>query len=94
MSDTIAVDLDTATGSTLVRVGGDTLRFELMPVVGRLVDSIPMNRAIPADQMQMEGLPGGRTARLILDNLGGARNGDAIVIRHWSGTLLLGRRER
>ena len=93
VGDTIAVHFDTTTGSTQVQVGADTVRFELQPVVERYVDSMPVGRAIRAELLQTDAAPGGRKARLMLESLSGGRVEGSLRIRHWSATLLIGRRE-
>ena len=92
--DTVAVRFDSATGIAQVQVGADTMRFDLMPVIERVVDSIPAGRAIRADLLQADAIPGGRKARLMLERLGGGRNEGSLVIRNWSGSLLLGARDK
>jgi hypothetical protein len=93
VGDTIAVQFDSVTGIAQVQVGADTLRFELLPVVERLVDSIPAGRPIRAELLQADAMPGGRKARLMVEVLGGGRRGSSTVIRHWSGSLLIASRE-
>ena len=93
VGDTIAVQFDSTTGSAQVQVGADTVRFELLPLVERLVDTIPAGRAIRAELLQADATPGGRKARLMLESLSGGRIGESLRIRHWSGTLLIGSRE-
>ena len=88
----VGVRFDTTTGTALILVGTDTVRLALLPVVGRVVDSIPAGRALRADLLQVESAPGERRARLMLHGAGGRRSRDSLVIRHWSGTLLIGAR--
>jgi len=90
--EAVGVRFDTATGVARVRVGGDTVRFELLPVVARVVDSIPTGRAVRADLLRVEPVPVARKARLMLQSVGGRRSRDSLLIRHWSGTLLIGPR--
>jgi hypothetical protein len=56
------------------------------------VDSIPTERTMRSELLQVEPASGARRARLMLQNAGGTRSGDSLVIRHWSGTLLIGPR--
>jgi hypothetical protein len=90
--DSLAVQFDTATGIALVRIGADTVRFELLPLGARIVDSIPAERAMRSELLTVEPAAGPRRARLLLQNIGGRRSGDTLVIRTWSGTLLIGAR--
>jgi hypothetical protein len=90
--EAVRVWFDTATGIALVRVGSDTVRFELLPVLARVVDSIPTGRGVRAELLQVEPVTGARRARLMLGGAGGKRSGDTLLIRHWSGLLLLGAR--
>jgi hypothetical protein len=88
----VEVRYDIATGIALIQVGPDTVRFELRPVLDRVVDSIPTERTMRSELLQVEPASGARRARLMLQNAGGTRSGDSLVIRHWSGTLLIGPR--
>ena len=86
----LAVQFDTTTGIALVRIGDDTVRFELLPLGERIVDSIPAGRAMQPERLTVEPAAGPRRARLLLQSLGGRRRGDSLVINNWSGTLLIG----
>jgi hypothetical protein len=88
----VRMRFDTTTGIALVRVGLDTVRFDLMPVLARVVDSIPTGRSVRAELLQVEPATTARRARLMLHGAGGKRSGDTLLIRHWSGILLIGAR--
>jgi hypothetical protein len=88
----VRMRFDTTTGVALIRVGLDTVRFDLMPVLARVVDSIPTGRSVRAELLQVEPATTARRARLMLHGAGGKRSGDTLLIRHWSGILLIGAR--
>jgi hypothetical protein len=88
----VGMRFDTATGIALVRIGSDTVQFDLLPVLARVVDSIPTGRSVRAELLTVESATLARRARLLLHGAGGKRSGDTLLIRHWSGILLIGAR--
>lgn len=77
-------------GRALVRVGRDTLTFDLKPVVDRYADSLPLPTGTPIEKIEVEAKGGTRPAALVLTNLSGQRSGDSLGTVYWAGTLLLG----
>jgi hypothetical protein len=90
--EAVGVRFDTGTGMARVRIGSDTVQFDLLPVLARVVDSIPTGRSVRAELLTVESATLGRRARLLLHGAGGKRRGDTLLIRHWSGILLIGAR--
>ena len=72
-----------------VRVGRDTLMFDLRPVADRYADSVPL-RSENRERIEVEAASGARRAALVLTNLSGQRKGDSLANVSWVGDLLLG----
>jgi hypothetical protein len=91
-SDTVQVLPDTIRRIARVRVGRDTLRFDVGALVAAVVDSIPPRQALPADRLRIASAPGPRRGELLITNINGQRGQDGeIAIDHWGATLLLSR---
>ena len=73
-----------------VRVGRDTLMFDLRPVADRYADSVPPRGGNPVERIEIEAASGSRRAALVLTNLSGQRTGDSLTTVSWVGSLLLG----
>ncbi len=88
--DSVAV-LRQAEGDPMVRVrvGRDTLAFDLGPVVRRYADSVPLMTGTLTDRILIREASG-RHGTLALSNLSGRYQGDSLSTSHWMGTLLLG----
>ena len=91
-SDTVQVLSDTVRRIARVRVGRDTLLFDVGALVSSIIDSIPPRQALPAERLRITSAPGSRRGELLITNINGQRgkNG-AIEIDHWGATLLLSR---
>ena len=76
-------------GTALVRVGRDTVTFDLRPVVRRYEDSFPLRAGMRTDPVVIEANAGARRSALVLTNLSGQLDGDSLRTWHWIGTLLL-----
>jgi uncharacterized protein DUF4153 len=76
-------------GRVLVRVGKDTLLFDLRPVVQRYADSMPPPTGTIVERIAIDA-EGGHRARLVITNLSGQRGGDTLINVFWGGNLLLG----
>jgi hypothetical protein len=77
-------------GTTRIRVGGDTLFFDLRPVAHRYADSVPLLSGKAVERIEIEAAGGARRSALVLTNLSGRRAGDSLTTVSWVGTLLLG----
>jgi hypothetical protein len=73
-------------GRVRIRVGPDTLKFDLRPLAQRYADSVPRNGSL----MTVEATSGTRRAALVLTNLSGQRQADSLATVYWGGSLLLG----
>lgn len=88
--DTVAVVSEAPDrGVARVRLGRDTLAFDLRPVVRRYADSVPPSGMVN-EPILVEEISGRRRSRLVLTNLSGQRAGDSLTTTHWVGTLLVG----
>ena len=74
-------------GTVRVRVGPDTVMFDLRPLADRYADSAPPPGRTP---MTIEAASGTRRAALVLTNLSGQRKAASLATVHWGGSLLLG----
>jgi hypothetical protein len=77
-------------GRALVRVGRDTITFDLRPVADRYRDSLPLPTGTPVERIEVRAEGGIRPAALVLSSLSGQRSGDSLATLYWAGTLLLG----
>ena len=77
-------------GTARIRVGPDTLFFDLRPVADRYADSLLAGRTTSVDLIEIEHAGGLRRSALVLANLSGQRAGDSLATVSWVGTLLLG----
>ncbi|HEU4829315.1 MAG TPA: DUF4153 domain-containing protein [Gemmatimonadales bacterium] len=88
--DTIQVLTDTTRRIARVRVGRDTLVFDVGALVHRIADSIPPRQSLPAERLRIRSAPGPRQGELLITNINGQRGEDGeIVIDHWGASLLL-----
>lgn len=77
-------------GMARVRVGSDTVAFDLVPVARQYADSAPDRGGMLEIPLVIASGPGQRRSALVLHQLSGERAGDSITVRHWGGSLLLG----
>ena len=76
-------------GLVRVRVGPDTLLFDLRLVVERYADSVPSPTGVTTEPLIVEEGAGQRGA-LVLTQLSGQREADSLRAVSWTGALLLG----
>lgn len=90
--DTVHSDFDTVSMITRIRVGPDTLRFDIGRQ-GRSVveDSTLSTNSVPAERLRFRAAGTKYRSRLDLDNLRGWRKGDSVRVQGWHGKLFLGR---
>jgi hypothetical protein len=77
-----------SSGLARVRVGRDTLVFDLRPLAERYADSIPSARGVIAERLMVADRTGRRGA-LVLSQLNGQREADSVRVASWTGTLLI-----
>jgi hypothetical protein len=88
--DTVQVIGDSLRQVARIRVGTDTLRFDVEALARRIADSIPARQALPAERLRVEAMPGPRRGLLRVSNLNGQRANGRLTIDNWGGILLLG----
>jgi hypothetical protein len=87
--DSVSVVPDAASsGLARVRVGRDTLVFDLRPLAERYADSVPSSGGVTGGRLMVEDSTGRRGA-LVLSQLNGQREADSIRVASWTGTLLI-----
>jgi hypothetical protein len=91
--DTIAARYDTSADILHVRLGSDSLRFDL----GQLADTLAREQAtapnsVPADRLRLLANTPTRKAALAIQSLNGRRTHDSVSVDRWNGKLFLGRR--
>jgi hypothetical protein len=87
--DSVWVVPDTGkSGLARVRIGRDTLVFDLRPLAERYADSLLSPRGVTSERLWVEDSTGRRGA-LALSQLNGQREADSVRLASWTGTLLL-----
>jgi Domain of unknown function (DUF4153) len=87
-SDTVTVLSGAANGVVGIRLGRDTVRFDLRPLAERYADSMPKT-AVSGEPMVVVAVGGMRPSALVLQHLSGNRSRDSLQLGYWSGSLLL-----
>jgi hypothetical protein len=90
-ADSVSVVSRTSSGVARIRVGADTLEFDLRPIARRHADSLRPRASIPGEQLRIEAGANGRRGALALSHLNGRRTRDSIEVGYWSGSVLLGK---
>ncbi len=90
--DTVQVRFDSTTGMLGVRVGTDSLAFDLRELAARISGSADGNGPVPPEQFRLEATGGKRRAKLALESLNGKGRGKSVKVEHWQGRLFLGTR--
>ena len=91
-ADSVAVLSGAGSAQVQVRVGTDTLKFDLGPLVRRDGESSRRIGQFPAESLRVEVVAGSRRAVLSLNQLSGVPSPDSVQVMFWSGWVLLGRR--
>ncbi|HEY7612974.1 MAG TPA: DUF4153 domain-containing protein [Gemmatimonadales bacterium] len=86
--DSVSVVPVAGSGLARVRVGRDTLVFDLRPLARRYADSVLSPIGVTAERLLVEDSTGRRGA-LSLSQLNGQREADSVRVASWTGTLLL-----
>lgn len=79
-----------SSGVARIKVGPDTITFDLTPLARRFADSVPDRGGMLGAPLVIESRSGQRRSALVLNNLSGERAGDSLTVRNWGGSLLLG----
>jgi len=91
-ADSVGVVGSVRSALVRIRVGVDTLAFDLRPLVRRDVRSPPQTGRVPAASLRVEAVTGARRGVLSLNQLSGMPSGDSVLMTYWTGWVLLGRR--
>lgn len=90
-TDSLSVRFDTLSSIVDVKVGQDSLRFDLRQLVSGLGHDSTMARGrVSAESLRLVALTEARRAVLALQGLNGRRSGDSVQVNGWHGVLLLG----
>ena len=92
--DTVIIVSQLPGGDARIRVGSDTLEFDLRPLARWYVDSVYPRAPSRSDRFRIDRDDAARPAALIITNLSGTWYRDSLAIGHWTGSLLLGSRGR
>jgi hypothetical protein len=88
--DSVAVVTEpTGSGLARVRVGRDTLVFDLRPLAKRYADSVPSSARVTRERLMVEDGTGRRGA-LVLSQLSAQRQLHSVRVASWTGTVLIG----
>jgi hypothetical protein len=90
-ADTVAVVERAASGAERIRVGPDTLEFDVQGLARRQAGANGRSGTIPAEQLRIELGTNGRRRVLAISEMNGARTGDSVRVDYWRGWLLVGR---
>jgi hypothetical protein len=90
-ADTVAVVERAASGAERIRVGADTLEFDVQGLARRQAGANGRSGTIPAEQLRIELGTNGRRRVLAISEMNGARTGDSVRVDYWRGWLLVGR---
>ena len=90
-ADSVRVRFDTASGIARVRVGRDSLVFDVGRLSSVAETSGVRQYEVPAERLRLEAAVPGRRGALMLESIDGRRTGDTVRVSGWRGTLFLGR---
>jgi hypothetical protein len=91
-TDTIHVRFDTTSDLFRLRMGRDSLTFDLGRFARAMSGDPYAGRSdVPADRMRIDEATTRLRAALALRSLSGTRTGNTLQIDRWEGTLFVGR---
>ncbi|MEA2712141.1 MAG: hypothetical protein QOK27_102 [Gemmatimonadales bacterium] len=91
-ADSVRVRFDTTSGIARVRVGRDSLAFDVGRLSSTLAETSDVRRyEVPAERLRLEAAIPGRRGALMLESIEGRRTGNTLRVTGWRGTLFLGR---
>jgi hypothetical protein len=90
--DSVASIGHPGSGVVRVRVGADTLQFDLRPLARGAAGSVPAAGRGRSTMPPIEAVAGARRGALAVNQLNGRRSGDSVLVDYWSGWLLVGKR--
>jgi hypothetical protein len=91
-ADSVGVVGSAVSALVRIRVGVDTLEFDLRPLTQRNVRSFPQTGRVPGASLRVEAVAGARRGVLSLNQLSGTPSRDSVLVTYWTGWVLLGRR--
>jgi hypothetical protein len=90
--DSVSLSFDTAFSIAHVRVGTDSLAFDLGRFAVTLAGKEEVGRSdVPAEDLRLESSTRNRRGALALQSLSWQRTGDSLRVNSWQGKLLLGK---
>jgi hypothetical protein len=91
-ADSVRVRFDTVSGTARVRVGSDSLTFDVGRLSSTLAESSDVRRyEVPEERLRLDAAVPGRRGTLMLESIEGRRAGKTVRVTGWQGTLFLGR---
>jgi uncharacterized protein DUF4153 len=91
-ADSVRVWFDDSSSIARVRVGPDSLAFDLGRLANGLAgNSLLIRNDIPVEALRLEAFTTRRRGVLLLQSLSGRRRGDFLRVQSWQGKLLLGK---
>jgi hypothetical protein len=90
-ADSVRIRFDTASGIARVRIGRDSLVFDMGRLSSLAETSDVRQYEVPAERLRLEAAIPGRRGALMLESIDGRRTGDTVRLSGWRGTLFLGR---
>jgi hypothetical protein len=92
--DTVHWQFDSLSGVLRVRVGADSLSFDLRRLAGSLAYEPSAGNQVAAERLRLETAGRKSKAMLALESLNGKRTADSLTIERWQGRLFLGKVRR
>lgn len=90
--DSVAVIGHVGSSIVRVRVGADTLEFDLRPLARAGAGAVTAPGRGASAPLRVEAVAGARRGVLSLNQLNGTRSGDSVLVTYWSGWVLVGSR--
>jgi hypothetical protein len=91
-ADSVRVRFDTVSGTARVKVGRDSLTFDVGRLSSTLAESSDVRRyEVPEERLRLDAAIPGRRGTLMLESIEGRRAGKTVRVTGWQGTLFLGR---
>jgi hypothetical protein len=89
--DTVHARFDSTSGILSVRVGADSLDFDLGRLAGAMDHEPSAGAQVAAERLRLETAGRKHKAMLALESLNGKRAGNSIQVERWQGRLFLGK---
>ena len=90
-ADSVRVRFDTVSGTARVRVGSDSLTFDVGRLSSTLAESSDVRRyEVPEERLRLDAAIPGRRGTLMIESIEGRRTGKQVRVTGWQATLFLG----